>query len=584
MIRWKVAAPRLLLAASILLVIYVALNPLIKWAVESFGEQVLSVRVDVGTLDTSLAKTELRISDFAVADPKDPNVDLLSANEVTLSLDSNALLRRKFVVREGHVRGLKVRSQRDDAAEPVDHWQWNPDGDRLKEEADQWLAALSSTLGDQLEAEVEALESVQMAKELLESWPEEYRQLEQRVQDVKARVEKLRSLFDSHPKDVAASLQNFQKTLAELEQLQHEMKGLAEQIDALPERVESDRKALLAATQRDVEHLEERFESLRLDQETITGYFLGPEMGRQVVTIAEWVRWIRSHLPEEQPLFNPRRLPGTNVLFAGQNPTPDFLIRSLLIDGQTTIGGEPYYFVASAADLTTAPKLYGRPSEIRAQFVGNLTFEVHALLDRTGETPLDQIVIDCPNLALPETSLGSRDAVALTLQPGNTHLWIGLNLSGNQIAGTMLLKQSGVDMTPQVAESLGRQRLADNLALATEALDEIEVQVDLQGVLQHPKWTVRSNLGEKLVDGLNQAATAELEYRKNQAAQLVQERIDRELNKFRNRLGADEEVLMARLKLNESELDQIGKLIAQRVPSADKILTKALGDRIRLRF
>ncbi len=583
MIRWKYAVPRLLLALSVLLLIFLGLNPLLRWGIETLGEQALSLRVDVGHLDSSLTNAEIQINDFAVANPKVPNTNLFDADKITLSLDTNALLQRKFVVKEGHVQGLRLHANRDEAARPVDHWQWNADSDRLEHEAELWLETLSATLGDQLEAEVAELESVQLAQSLLESWPEEYQQLEAKVRAVKARIENLRTLFHTRPENIAAGLQQYQETLAELEQLEQEMSALAEQIDALPNRIDSDRESILAATKKDIRNIEERFESIRLDQETITGYFLGPEMGRRVVTITEWVRWVRAHLPEQELDLAGQRLQGVNVLFGDQGRHPDFLIQSLRLDGETTIAGKPYLFAAAAAGLTTQPRLYGRPAELRAQLVGDVTFEVHALLDRTGEMPLDQIVISCPNLTLPEASLGREDALALAVRPGNTHLWIGINLSGDQIAGTMLLKQSDVELTPTVAESLGGQRLADSLALATEPLKQIEVQVDLAGSLDHPEWGLRSNLGEKLAEGLNRAAIAELEYRRNQASQLVQERVDKELNKFRNRLSTDEEILMAKLKLSESEIQQLGKLVAQRVPAADKILSKAFGD-LPLRF
>ena len=583
MIRWKFAAPRLLLLLSILLLVYLGLNPLLRWGIETFGEQVLSMRMDVGNVESSLTDTEIHINDFAVANPTVPNTNLFDAKKITLSLDRNALLHRKFVITKGHVHGLRLQAQREEVARPVDHWQWNADGDRLQQEAELWLETLSATLGDQLEQEIAELESVQLAKSLLESWPEEYKLLEERVRAVKTRIEQLRTLFRNRPANIADGLQQYQKTLAELEQLQQEMGSLAKRIDALPDRIETDRDAILAATQNDIRKIEERFKSIRLDQDTITSYFLGPEMGRHVVAMTEWIQWLRSQFPEEQPDVAGARLPGINILFGNQHHQPDFLVESLQIDGETTIGGNAYLFAAAAQGLTTQPRLYGQPVELRAELVGDVTFKVHALIDRTTETPLDQVVISCPDLKLPEVSLGREEAVALNVRPGNTHLWIGINLSESQIAGTMLLKQSDVEISPQVADALGGQRLEDNLALATEPLKQIEVQIDLAGPLDHPQWVLRSNLGKNLADSLAKAAHAELEARRNQATQLVQEQVDKELNKFRNRLATDEEILMTRLKLSESEIEQLGKMIAKRVPAADRILSKALGD-LPLRF
>jgi uncharacterized protein (TIGR03545 family) len=582
MIRWKYAVPRLLLAATALLLLYFGLNPLVRWSLITLSEQALSTKVDIGCVNASLRNAELQIDYIAVANPRRPSTNLLEADQVKLSLETNALLRRKFVVEEGAVHGLRLHTDRREPAEPIDDWQWSVNGDKLTETSDKWLTVLSTSLGKHLEAEVESLESVRLAKVLLESWPEQYQQLEARVRDVKARVEAIRKLFRTQPNSIADGVQHYQKTLAELEQLQREMDDLAGQIDGLPDRIESDRDAILAATQRDIQTLEQRIESIRLDEETITAYFLGPETGRRVVAIAQWVQWVRSHLPDDEEEID--RPAGVNILFAGRRPRPDFLVESLHIDGETRIAGQPYSFVATAAGLTTQPQLYGRPAEITAELVGNFKVEVHALLDRTGDLPRDQIVFSCPDLTLPEISLGREDAVALVLRPGKTQVWIGLTLAGDQVLGSLLMRQSGVELTPTVAETFGGQRLADNFALATASLKEIEIQVDMAGPLARPKWGVRSNLGPNLAEGLNRAALAELEYRRNQAAHLVQNRVDKELNKFRNRLAMDEEILRSRLRLSETEIQQLGKLVARRIPSADQILTKALGDRLPLRF
>lgn len=70
MIRWNYAIPRLLLAALALLLVYLGLNPLVRWGLETFAEQVLSMRVEIGELDLALQSTELRIERLAVADPR----------------------------------------------------------------------------------------------------------------------------------------------------------------------------------------------------------------------------------------------------------------------------------------------------------------------------------------------------------------------------------------------------------------------------------------------------------------------------------------------------------------------------------
>lgn len=584
MIRWKYAVPRLLLAAFVLLSIYVGLNPLVRWGLESFGEQVLSTRVEIGDLALSLHDTELKVSRLAVADPRNPKRNLVEAQEMKLALETGPLLERKFVVKDGLVRGLKFRVERQTEAEPVDHWQLDLEGKRVEQLAEQWLETLALSMREKVEEEINGLQSVRLAKELLERWPAEYQQLEAQVRGVKARVEAVRKLFQTPPANLTAGLQHYQTTLSELQRLQRDLGALGEQLDALPNKAIADRGAILAAKDHDIRTLRQRFEAIRLDEEALTLYLLGPEMGKRVITLVDWVRWVRAHLPseEEEP---ENRLLGVDILFADKLERPDFLIESLLVDGQTEIAGRPYSFIATAAGVTTDPKLYGRPAVIRAELAGDTTVEIHAVLDRTGEAPADQIVLNCPNIKLPGARLGREGVFCFELAPGNTHLWAGLTLRGDQVAGCMLLKQSGIVLTPSVAEPLGGARLAGSLAAASESLKEIEVQVDLSGAIVRPDLKIRSNLGPKLAEGLNQLALSEIEHRRDQAAALVEQRVEQELTKFQNRLLADEEILKSRLKLSESEIQQLGKLVGQRVPSADQILSKALGGKtLPLRF
>jgi len=584
MIRWNYAIPRLLLAALALLLVYLGLNPLVRWGLETFAEQVLSTRVEIGELDLALQSTELRIERLAVADPRDPGRNLLEARQMKLALETGPLLRRKFVVDDGMVRGLRFRVERPEDAEPVDRWQLEVAGRRVGQLAEQWLETLALSMHEKVEEEINGLESVRLARQLLERWPDEYQQLEARVRGVKVRIEAVRKLFQTPPQNLAAGLSHYQTTLSELQRLQSDLGALGEQLDALPDKAVADRDAILAAKDRDIRALEQRFEAIRLDEETLTTYLLGPEIGKRVLEIAGWVRWVRAHLPGEEDDFE-NRLLGVDVLFAGKHESPDFLIESLLIDGETEIAGRPYSFVATLAGVTTDPKRYGRPAVIRAELAGETTVELYALLDRTGDAPVDQLVLNCPDIQLPGARLGRQGALGLQLAPGNTHLWVGLTLSGDQLAGCLLLKQSGIGLAPTLPDALGGTRLAESLAAATASLRELEVQVDLSGELLRPRWQIRSNLGPKLAEGLNRAALAEVEYRRNQAAELVQKRVAQELANFQSRLLADEEILRSRLRLNEAEIQQLAALVGRQIPSAEQIFSKALGGKtLPLRF
>ena len=443
MIRWKYAVPRLAIFGALALAVYLGLNPLVRWGIETFSAQVLATQVDIERLNTSLRATEIEIHDLAVADPDHPQRDLVRAAEVKLALDRDALLERKLVVRQAAIRGLQLHAAREFAAAPVERWQLPPADEKLREAANQWTRALTTSLGKELEAEIDQLESVQLAQNLLEQWPAQYDAVESQVRDVRNRIEMIREMFQAKPADLASGVTHVRQTLAEIETLQQKLVELTEQIDTLPERALADRDEIVAAGRRDAQSLRERFEVVSLDEQGLTQLLLGQEVGDRVLAAADWVRWVRAHLPEDEAEPDNRNR-GLNILFAGRSEKPRLLIESMLLDGETTISGRPYHFAATATGLTTEPAAYACPAVITATLTGERTVELHAVLDRRNQVPVDRIVINCPQITLPTTRLGSDDTVCLALSPGNTHLWVGLTLSEDQLDGQMLIKQTGV--------------------------------------------------------------------------------------------------------------------------------------------
>lgn len=118
--------------------------------------------------------------------------------------------------------------------------------------AEQWLETLALSMHEKVEEEINGLESVRLARQLLERWPDEYQQLEARVRGVKVRIEAVRKLFQTPPQNLAAGLSHYQTTLSELQRLQSDLGALGEQLDALPDKAVADRDAILAAKDRDI--------------------------------------------------------------------------------------------------------------------------------------------------------------------------------------------------------------------------------------------------------------------------------------------------------------------------------------------
>jgi len=587
MIRWSYLVPRLIVLGVLVAALWLGLNPLVRWLVVSAGETATTAKVEIGPLDVSLWRGQLRMQEVRVANPASPMKNLLEARDVALAVEPEPLLRRKVIVREARVSGLRFNTERETSGALDLDSEWLP-GMAAKQVArlsQPWLAPLPDLLKQELARQVEQFESVRLARELAERWPAEYRQMEDRIDTVKGRIDRLRGLFERSSDDLLENLQAFQQGTAELRMLQQELAQLPGEVQRLKEQALRDKDAALAAKDKDLDRIARlaRPETF-LSPERLSEYLLGPDLGERVVTLVGWVRWGREHLPQRIEPPEAVRARGVDVTFPGTLQRPDFLIRRLVLDGEVRVGGQPLSFAGTATGLTAQPKVLGQPTVLRLQIQGKERLDAQITLDRTGTTPHDTLVVDCPTLRHPQQVLGDPEQFAVTVSPGNTHLWVSLDLRGDDLTGQLLVRQQPVEIIPQLGAKYGGERLAGNLREALRELRTIDVVVELSGKLEKPDWRLRSNLGPQLAEAVNVFLVRELEDRKQQLIALAEEKLREAMARLDQIVTAKQDELVAKLRLNDEEVQLVGRLIAERVPAAQQILGRKLSQGLPLQF
>ena len=155
MIRWGYLIPRLVLAAALVAFLTYGLAPLVRWAAVTYGSRALGARIEIDSLELSLARVNAKLCGLQVANPGSPAKNLFRASHVQLDLDRDALLQHRLVVREGRISGLRIDDPRDtsgaldlpDSAEPASEF----------DEAAfcrQWLLPIAGRLREDLESEL----------------------------------------------------------------------------------------------------------------------------------------------------------------------------------------------------------------------------------------------------------------------------------------------------------------------------------------------------------------------------------------------------------------------------------------------
>ena len=591
MIRWSYVIPRLLLLGALVLALWAGLDPLVRWTTIWMGQSATTAKVEIGRAETSLLGAKVRLSDVRVANPQDPMQNLLEADQVTLALDSDSLLRRKLIVREGRVTGLRFGTDRD-ASGALD---WSVDWDvelphaELGELGRQRLDQLADILKQQLVEQAEQLESVRLAKELYERWPVEYERMEARADSLRGRVESLRALSGTVRDNPLAdnplrTLGACQQAALELQEIRQEILELRGEIERLRRQALNDKDAVVRAKERDLEKIRETFRAESLDAETLSEYLLGEELSETVRSLAGWVRWGRKYLPTDVEQPEPVRGRGVDVLFRGVRERPDFLIQSLVLDGEARLGGRRVEFLAAAAGITTQPELYGRPVVLKARINAQTEVALEAVLDHTGAGAHDRITVSCPHWKQPERVLGRPDQLAVFVSPGSTHLWVSLDLNGEQLSGRLLVQQGPVELIPDLTALHVEPRLAQSLQTAMSEVRQIRVVVDLSGTLDKPEWGFQSNLGPQLAGALSGMFERELEARRRELAAYVRSQVEEQLARFEGMILAEQQELLAKLDLDNTQIRELNQLIAQRLRLPKGVLAEGLPKGLPFRF
>ncbi len=227
MTRWSYLRWRLAILGAALLALWLGLNPLARRSLVSLGQRITGAKVEIGELSASLARTELALQDLQVADPDSPMENLFEARELTVSLESDSFLRRKLIVREGRIGGLRFNTPRTTSGalekrpHRAPHENQGPSllEKKLVEFGELWMERLAALLQQEVREEVEQLHSVELARELLRRWPAEYEQMEARVDALRSRVEELQGLAKGGVKDLVRDIDAVRTAAADAEEL-----------------------------------------------------------------------------------------------------------------------------------------------------------------------------------------------------------------------------------------------------------------------------------------------------------------------------------------------------------------------------
>lgn len=511
--RWTYLISRLLIVALVWGFVAYGMDPLLRYGSIQSLQSVTGAKADVGGIRTTFFPPSVTVRNLALASAQRPGWNMVEFDELHLGLEPSSLSRRRFVVEEGRLDGLRFDTPRGDDGqlenppEPVsDEPSWMTE--KLTELGSEWLTGLTEQVKAQLDPNV--LETYRTGTAMYQKWDDRFQDLSQRAKAMRPKVEQLKIQFENAKKgDTFQQIEQYLQVSHRAEAIILEVRQFRDELKDIAPEVRIDFQTLNEARERDQEKVKHTLALLKPDARRISQALLGKTMYRQIQQVLTWVEAIREYQHELHDQVQPPRSAGHDFEFAVRDPAPDFLLKKLSLTGQISVNNEHIPFKAMLTDVTEDPKLLGRPCVMRLAADGSRPLQLRVVYDATGEVPVAEMLADFrDHNPLPLLAGKPREA-CLHATLSNLAWTTQLTLIKDRIEGSIDLRSDIGNLNFEASDNV-RAEIVEAANEAFSTLQVLNASVKLGGTLRHPEIDLQSDVGEEIAAGVQLAFVHQL--------------------------------------------------------------------------
>lgn len=536
--RWKGVIAFVILVAAGAAIFMFFLDRWMEAGLERAGEALAGARVEIDGFDFSLTGLSVSWDRLRVADADRPMRNLIETERAAFDLDARALMRKRFIVEEMTLAGVRSGSERDtDGSLPKRKRKARPEGTDI----------LSRT---------QARLTEQVANLPVMAWNLESLRRKVNVDSLMERADlRTPARLDSAKQEAMRTSEKWREVLRDF-RVEEEIGALGTEIDAIDVKRLNTAAEVLDAAQR-LKSLQERIEALsgklsatagearadwarfddfprraegwiaedyrrllamaRLPDLSAGGIgkaLLGPALLSKLYRYLEIAKRIRDAVPERSvrpKKAKPKRLQGQTIRYADRHGWPGFLIRRMHLSGRTgpPAGGEGLDLSGTAEGVTSQPRVYGRPTRIdlRGEAGDGWSAAFFARLDRTTEALSDSFRVRLRDIPLGGVALAGAPYLPERLDSGSANLDLTLRLEENRV-------RIGADLRARALEYAFASEPEGTFARVVRdvlgSLETVRARIEVTGTGEETRFSVDSNLDEAVSRELRSLASRAL--------------------------------------------------------------------------
>lgn len=568
------------------------LDPLLKRGLITAGQAAAGAKVEIGALRTSLLKGSLTIQNVAVANKNDPMKNVVEFSDAALRFSPGAALRGKIVIPEAAIRGIQAGTARKTSGALA---RTKPSrlerlvGEQLAPAKANFEAGFDKAKAAAVEVDPRKLAStkgLEEARKKLDAVGDDWKkkvggdQIEAQYKEIEKQVQSLQSGGNS-PQDIArkaqAAAEAQKKIKALLAQVEQARASVNADIGGVRAKLDEARKL----RDKDLDGLLKAAGLPSLDAESLTRQLLGPAASKKLSTALYWIAWARKRSASQAQKADerPPRRRGTNFEFPRAHTYPAFLLEKAELTGKQAdlFQGRDMELSGTLTGVTSNAPLYGKPARLALKGAvpgGGPTMALLATVDQTRAPGATEVGLQYAGLPLSGLSLGDEQ-VGAGLKDGAARLNGTVRISGDEWKGSVLVQADGVKLEPKLALTGPAAGFASS---ALSGVRRFNATIGISGKEDDLKFSLSSDLGQTLADGMKQAVSGELAKQRAALAAKVDAAYAGQAKELQARTDALQKQLLGPLDAQKAKLDeQLRKATSQALGGKGLRLDKIFG-------
>ena len=568
--RWTYALPRIILAIILVTILSLSVDPAMHWALTQAVESTTGGRFHVANVNADIASGIAAVQHLEVSNADDPNQRMLEVERGVFTFGPWSLAKRRLVVTDGELHGVRINANASSA---------NCNRDAARPELVSEAAALGRAWQQVVAAPaplLQQMEGIQQAKRSRSQRVAEYQALVQQAADWQIRFDELDELTRYVGDNPLRMTPGYRARLEQLAMVGDQIDNLNEQLAALQRRVEQDRLALAETQKSDIATLRNNTELAPVSAEKLSAYLLEDEWASR---IGAWVQWIRQsrQLIQIQPKraqFAWANSRGVDVLLnAGR--VSDFNIENLYLQGTGQVADQIFNFHGTLNHLSDEPSTASNPAVLTLIADGPGAVQLDAVLDRSNNRSLDRVRVVCPAVPTQRKVWGNPEEFAIESQPATLRIAMELTVEDSELQGHVDFAHHETSLLASWPGSRRNDNANRTVQAALEEVTVVNGSLDISGTLDHPVWTLESDLGDEIVSRMQDVLYDELDERAEMLVQKYQRQVNAEMQQLVQVLTQHQQSASEMLASKTQELQKFRARISQRTDLMDRLVRNA---------